>query len=206
MYARSTTFQARPGDIPAGVDCVHDEVTPALQTMPGFVGLSLLVDRESGHCILTTAWDSEEAMAASSETVRPLRARVAAAFSATASVDEWQIAALHRNHQAGPGACVRATWLKIRTDRYDQALDFYTASVLPKVGELDGFCSVSVMADPASRRAVISATYDSPAAMDSNRDAARSLRTNRLRDLGAEQLDVGEFELAIAGLRVPEMA
>ena len=128
------------------------------------------------------------------------------AFSATASVDEWQIAALHRDHQAGQGACVRATWLKIRTDRYNQALDFYTASVLPALEELDGFCSASVMTQPASRRAVISATYDSPAAMDRNRDAARSLRTERLRDIGAEQLDGGEFELAIAGLRVPEMA
>lgn len=206
MYARSTNFQARTGHIPAGIECVRDEVTPVLPTIPGFVGLSLLVDRESGHCILTTAWDSEDAMAASTDTVRPLRAGVAAAFNASASVDEWKIAALHRDHQAGEGACVRATWLRIRTDQYDQALDFYTASVLPAIEELDGFCSASVMTHPASRRAVISATYDSPAAMDSNRDAARSLRTNRLRDLGAEQLDVGEFELAIAGLRVPEMA
>ena len=65
---------------------------------------------------------------------------------------------------------------------------------------------VSVMAQPASRRAVISATYDSGEALDRNRDAARSLRTTRLRDLGAEQIDICEFELAIARLRVPEMA
>lgn len=206
MYARSTNFQARPEDIDAGIECVRREVTPALHTMPGFVGLSLMVDRESGQCILTTAWDSQDAMAASAETVRPLRARVATAFSASASVDEWHIAALHRNHQAGHDACVRVTWLKIRTDRYHQALDFYTASVLPAIEDLEGFCSASVMTHPASRRAVISATYDSPEAMDRNRDAARSVRTTRLRDLGAEQIDVGEFELVIAGLRVPEMA
>jgi hypothetical protein len=41
--------------------------------------------------------------------------------------------------------------------------------------------------------------------MDHNRDAARSLRTSRLRDLGAEQIYVGEFELAIARLHVPDM-
>ena len=38
-----------------------------------------------------------------------------------------------------------------------------------------------------------------------NGDQARSLRTARLRDLGADQFDVGEFELAIAHLRVPEL-
>jgi hypothetical protein len=42
--------------------------------------------------------------------------------------------------------------------------------------------------------------------MERSRDQARSLRTALLRDLGADQLDVGEFELAIARLRVPEMA
>ena len=74
------------------------------------------------------------------------------------------------------------------------------------IENLDGFCSASVMAQPASRRAVIPATYDSGEVLDRNRDAARSLRTTRLRDLGAEQIDICEFELAIARLRVPEMA
>lgn len=205
MYARTTNFQARPEDIDAGITCVRDEVISTLQTIPGFVGLSLMVNRESGHCILTTAWDSDDAMEASAETVRPLRAHSAAAFGATASVDEWQIAALHRDHRAGEGARVRATWLRVRPDRFSQALDFYTSSVLPAIEDLDGFCSASVLAQPSSRRAVISATYDGPEVLDRNREAARSLRTDMLRDLGAEQIDVGEFELAIAGLQVPEM-
>jgi hypothetical protein len=42
--------------------------------------------------------------------------------------------------------------------------------------------------------------------MERNREQARSLRTSLLRDLGADQQDVGEFELVIASLRVPEMA
>ena len=38
----------------------------------GYVGLSLLVDRESGRCIATSAWETEE-------TMRVERAAVAAA-------------------------------------------------------------------------------------------------------------------------------
>ena len=49
-------------------------------------------------------------------------------------------------------------------------------------------------------------TYDSQDAMGRNREQARSLRTSLLRDLGADQQDVGEFELVVANLRVPEMA
>ena len=184
----------------------RDEVMPALGAMAGCVGMSLLTDRESGRCIATTAWENMAAMHASADQVRPLRARAAKAFSATTSVDEWQIAALHRDHSSGDGACVRATWLKARPDQLDQTVEFYKATVLPEIEQLDGFCSTSLMSDRATGRAVVSTTYDSKDAMERSRDAARSLRTALLRDLGADQLDVGEFELAIARLRVPEMA
>jgi quinol monooxygenase YgiN len=179
---------------------------PVLQDMTGCIGLSLLADRESGRCIATTAWEDMAAMQASADQVRPLRARAAKAFNASTSVDEWHIAALHRDHRSGEGACVRATWLKARPDQFDQALQFYKATVLPEIEQLDGFCSTSLMSDRATGRAVVSTTYDSQDAMERNRDQARSLRTALLRDLGADQLDVGEFELAIAHLRVPEMA
>jgi hypothetical protein len=206
MHARSTTVQARVESIDAGIAHIRNEVMPALEQIDGCVGLSLLVDRESGRCIATSAWETEEAMRASAERVRPLRDRAAEMFGGSATVEEWEIAVLHRDHRTGDGACVRATWLRARPDQFDRAIEFYRTSVLPSMEELEGFCSASLMIDRASGRAVSSASFDSLDAMERNRDAARSLRTTRLRDLGAEQLDVGEFELAIAHLRVPEMA
>jgi quinol monooxygenase YgiN len=206
VYARSTTFAARPECIDAGIAVFRDEVMPALEDMAGWVGLSLLTDRESGRCILTTAWENSAAMHSSAEQVRPLRDRAAEVLGATDSVDEWEIAAVHRDHRSGEGACVRATWLKVRPDQFDRAVEFYKTSVLPEIEQLDGFCSTSMMTDRESGRAVVSTTYDSTEAMERSRDAARSLRTALLRDLGADQADVGEFDLAIAALRVPEMA
>jgi hypothetical protein len=41
--------------------------------------------------------------------------------------------------------------------------------------------------------------------MARNSDEASELRSRRARDLGAEIIDVAEFELAIARLRVPEL-
>lgn len=207
MYARSTTVEAQSDCIDAGIACIRDEVMPAVADLDGYVGMSLLVDREAGRCIATTAWRDAEAMRASAAHVVPLRQRAAEAFgTANPTVEEWEIAVLHRDHPSGDGACVRATWLKMRPDQFDRGVDFYRTSVLPAMDELEGFCSASLMIDRRSGRAVSSASFDSMAAMEHNRDAARSLRTARLRELGADQLDVGEFELAIARLRVPEMA
>jgi heme-degrading monooxygenase HmoA len=180
-------------------------VMPALQEIDGYVGLSLLVDRQSGRCIATSAWRTEEAMRASTEQVQPIRDRAAQIFGGSATVDEWEIGFLHRDHPSREGACVRATWLKIRPDQFAHAIEFYKTSVLPAIHELEGFCSASLMVDRASGRAVSSSTFDSLEAMERNGDRARSLRAGLLRDLGADQLDVGEFELALAHLRVPEL-
>ncbi|HZC91595.1 MAG TPA: antibiotic biosynthesis monooxygenase [Mycobacterium sp.] len=205
MYARSTTIQAQPSSIDAGIAHVRDAVMPAISGVYGCVGLSLLVDRESGRCIATTAWENEAAMRASAERARPVRDQAAETFGGSPMIDEWEIAVLHRDHRSGPGACVRATWLRVRPDQFDRAIGFYRESVLPAIEELDGFCSASLMIDRASWRAVSSSTFDSLEAMQRNEEQARSLRTARLRDLGADQHDVGEFELALAHLRVPEL-
>jgi quinol monooxygenase YgiN len=205
VYARSTTIQAQPSSIDAGIAHVRDEVMPALQNVDGCLGVSLLVDRGSGRCIATSSWENEQAMRASARAIRPVRDQAAQTFGGSPTVDEWEIAVLHRDHPSSPGAGVRATWLTMRPDQFDRAIEFYRESVLPAIGELDGFCSASLMIDRTSWRAVSSSTFDSVEAMQRNEERARSLRTARLRDLGADQFDVGEFELAIAHLRVPEL-
>ena len=208
MYARSTTIQAQPSSIDAGIAYLRDDALPALQEIDGCLGLSLLIDRESGRCIATSSWETQSAMYASADWVRPIREQATRALRGspdTARVDEWQIAMVHRDHYAHPGAAVRASWFKIRSAHFDAAIDFYKTSVLPAFEELDGFCSASLMTDHALGRAVSSITFDSSAAMHRNGDQTRSLRTALLRDLGADQYDVAEFELAMAHLRVPEL-
>ncbi|SOJ54758.1 hypothetical protein MSIMFB_02251 [Mycobacterium simulans] len=206
MYARSTTIQAQPLSVDIGIAHVRDVVMPALQEIDGCVGLSLLVDRQSGRCIATSAWESLAAMRASAERVAPIRDRAGLMFDGSVKVEEWEIALVHRDHHSHEGAYVRATWLKVVPDQVSRSLDFYRTYVLPEMERLDGFCSASMMVDhPSCRRAVSCSTFDSMDAMARNRDQATELRSRRVRELGAEVIDVAEFELAIAHLRVPEL-
>ncbi|RUP02920.1 MAG: hypothetical protein EKK34_21475 [Mycobacterium sp.] len=205
MFARSTTIQAQRSSINMGIEYVRDVVMPALDDMEGCLGLSLLVDRESGRCIATSSWETESAMQRSAERVWPVRYRAVEIFGGSAVVDQWRIAVLHRDHHSAPGACVRATWLRTRPEQFERGIDYYRWAVLPAIEEFDGFCSASLMVDQTSARAVVSVTYDSHEAMERCTDAARSMRTAMMRDLGLDQDDVGEFELALAHLRVPEL-
>ncbi|MEU4394550.1 antibiotic biosynthesis monooxygenase [Kribbella sp. NPDC023855] len=206
MYARSTTIMARPESIDAGMAEVRDSVMPMITQMEGCIGLSMLVDRSSGRCIVTSAWRSEEAMRATDEEVQPIRERIGEMLGGSSpQVDEWEIAVLHRDHQSAQGACVRVTWMQVDSADLDRAIDVYRLASLPRAEELAGFCSASLLVDRSSGRAVSSVTYDSLQAMESNRDAAAALRSAASKDAGAEVLDVGEFELALAHLRVPEL-
>jgi hypothetical protein len=207
VYARSTTIQAQPSSIADGIAYVRDEVMPELQAMGGYVGLSLLVDRDSGQCIATSAWETEDALLSSTEQAAPLREQAGLRFGgADVAVDLWEIGAMHREHHAGDGACVRATWIKMPRDQVDRAIDFYRTSVLPSLQDLGGFCSASFLLNRATGRGVSSATFDSRDAMDRCQESARELRNARTRELGADIVDVGEFELALAHLRLPELA
>jgi heme-degrading monooxygenase HmoA len=191
----------------AGIAHVRDEVMPAVKGIDGCIGISVLADRESGRCIITTAWQSEDAMRASAERASELRERARREFDGEVeNVDEWEIAILHRDHRSVDGACVRATWVKLPPDQLDGGIEFYKSRVLPDIEQLEGFCSASLLVDRASGHCVSSVTFDSREAMARNRQQSMELKNARTREAGAEELDEREFDLVLAHLRVPEMA
>lgn len=206
MYARSTTLQGPPGSIDAGIRMFNDEILPALRGMDGFVGESLIVDRETGLTIVTVAWATEQARAASADLVRPLRDRAAMALGATsAKVDEWEIAVMHRDHPSHEGACVRTTWSSFAAADTDRIVDYWKQTILPRLEAMDGFCSASFMVDRANGRGVGSMTLESRAALEATREPAAAVRSGATSDMGVTITDVHEFELAMAHLHVPEM-
>jgi quinol monooxygenase YgiN len=205
MFARSTTIQGQPSSIDAGIAHTRDSVMPALEGIDGCVGLSLMVDRTSGRCIVTSSWESEEAMHASEEAVRPIRDQAVELLGGTRQVEEWEIAAMHREHHAGEGACVRATWVKVDPDQIDRGIDFYKSTILPALDQLEGFCSGSLLVDRTSGRGVAAATFESAEALERNKDELDRIKDTGSQEANAEVLDQCDFELAVAHLRVPEM-
>jgi hypothetical protein len=206
VYARSTTVLAHLKSIDAGVAHIRDEVMPTLLGMEGCIGLSMLVDRNTGRCIATSAWRTREAMLASERQLRPVRDHVAEILGNRPQVDEWEIAVLHRDHTSGSGACVRASWVRMAPAQADRVVDVYRMGLLPVMQDYDGFCSASLLVDRASGLAVSSVSYDSLESMQRSREKSDALREAGAREAGVEIVEVCEFELALAHLRVPEMS
>ena len=209
MYIRSTEIQGEPAGIDAGLGLVREEIFPAVSAMDGCVGMSMLVDRQSGRCITTTAWSSEEAMQASAPAVRPLRDRAERALGSTSGryVHEWELAVVHRDHAAPEGACARLTWLSGGDlHMVDNAIDMYRMVVVPQIQDLSGFCSASLMIDRESGRVVSTAAFDSREALEASRAITTGIRERVVTELGAIVDSVEEMEVAFAHLHVPEMA
>jgi len=179
---------------------------PAAMALDGYIGLSMICDRLSGRCIATSAWSTQETLVTSEQLMAPMRHRAAEIFGSPPSIDNWEIAVLHRHATSGEGACVRCTWLQMDTARLTNAVETYRMATLPALEEMDGFCSASLMVDRGTGRAVSSATFASHDAMVASRPAAEILRTRTADDIGATVTDIQEFELALAHLHVPEMA
>jgi len=206
MYARSTSLRARPQSIDAGIAEVRDEVVPAIQEMDGFAGYSMMIDRESGRCILTTAWHDQRALVQSREMVLDLRRHAAETLGAsTPEVREWEIAALHRERPVAEGACARVTWLQVPTDRMDAQIQVYKEMVLPRLQDLAGFCSASLFVDRDEGRAAGAVVYESRDALMATREATTRIRSEAVQRMGAEVQEVAEFDVAMAHLRVPEL-
>ena len=205
MYARATTIQGQPAMVDAGIAYVRDRVMPSVLAMDGCVGLSLLVDRTSGRHIVTSAWETEEAMRATLSQTEPMRSEGARIFGGPAMVEAWEIAVLHRDHRSAQGAGVRASWFQSDPANLDRAIDSFKLASLPRIEELDGFCSASLLVQRDTGLCCVSTTYDSAQAMERNRDAATSVRKEGMQSAATQLLEVCEFELALAHLHVPEL-
>lgn len=205
MYARSTTIIAAPSTLDRGIAFVRDEVWPAVRAMDGSLGLSLVVDRETGRCIATTSWQSQDAVRSSAGNILALRERAVDLMGAAPpTVQEWEIASMHRAHPSEPGTWVRAAWSRVPPEMTDRAIEFYKSTLLPAIERMDGFASASLLVDRAAGRGVTSVAFDSREAMERTRDQADYLRGTSTSDVDVEFLDVAELELAFAHLHVPE--
>ncbi|MCW2740548.1 MAG: hypothetical protein JWR45_970 [Blastococcus sp.] len=204
MYARSTTVRGNPQAMDDGIAYVRDKVMPAVAQMDGCVGLSMLADRESGRCVVTTAWADADALHRSADGVMAMRRRAGEILQGETEVDEWEIAVLHRVHETHNGACARVIWSQGEPSAMDRWIDAFRMTMLPRVEGLPGFVSCSVMVNRMSGRTATAVTYDSRHSMDQAEQTGMALRQEFSSQLGMETVDEAAFDVCVAHLRVPE--
>ena len=160
----------------------------------------MLVDRETGQCILTSSWESEAALHASAERLVPIRDRAREVLGGSVRVDDWEVAVMRRTHH---GECCRVTWLE---GDVDAMAETFRTEMLPRVARSLGFGSASLLVNRSTGLGCATTTWETRAAMEASRSALDDMRSRRGNARSGPIVDVREFDLAYAHLHIPEMA
>jgi heme-degrading monooxygenase HmoA len=207
MYARSTTFRGNPNAIDDGIAYTRDTVLPTVQQMAGCVGLSMLVDRHTGRCVVTTSWDDAEAMRRGAAADRPLRATTISTVGGVeseAEVVEWAVGVLHRVRPAPQRAACRVIRTRGPIGQTDRVIEGFRTNIAPRIDDLPGFCSVSLLVAPEIGRCAVATVYEDRQTMNRAKGQAQAMREEFTTHMGMHITGVAEFDLALAHLRVPE--
>ena len=138
--------------------------------------------------------------------MKPLReGAIRALGSSTSDVDMWEVAVVHRDHATPEGACARVTWLSGDPSTAERAVDVYRMAVLPRLQELDGFCSASLLISREAGRVAGTVTFETREQLEASRQSAARIRERASGELGATVDDVAEMEVALAHLHLPEL-
>ena len=199
MHARSIIFLGKPANLDAGIAFVKNEVGPMLDQIDGCRGLSLLADRGTGQCIATSSWDSEAAMLASNEKLRPVRDRGRDVFGGSMQVDEWAITLMHRTHH---GESCRVSWLQGEADVLTKT---FRLGILPQLEQTRGFCSASLLVNRSSGLGCVTTGWKTRAEMQAAGPATDEISSRAMAEAGCEVLEVHAFDLVYAHLHVPQM-
>ena len=136
MFARSITITGDPAALDAGIAYVRDEVMPTVTALDGCIGLSMLVDRESGQCIVTSSW-SIRGVAWTPATCTWHRCDGAAerSWAARRRSRSGRSPCMHREHAATEGSCCRVTWMRLPQGEIDRGIEVYRSVAAARDGD-----------------------------------------------------------------------
>jgi heme-degrading monooxygenase HmoA len=204
MFLRSTVLQSHARRIDEGLGWARATALPLVESVEGNLGLSMLVSRASGRVILSSGWGTSALMHASEPMIAELRAEAGRIFAAQPTVEEWELAELHRVRRAEPGFACRSTRIELDPGDIDLLVEIYRTTSIPALDLLPGFCSAALLVDRDGGLGVSLVTWVSRDAMEASRARTAQIRQVSVEKAHARPTEVTELEIAIARLRLPD--
>jgi heme-degrading monooxygenase HmoA len=176
LHVRLNLITADPLLLGESVKYIEGEVRPAVQRLPGNLGMSLLANPESGAAVLESFWASDHAAAGSEKAVVPFRDEVARRVNGAVIAERYRIPVFEREAPLRGGEGVRLTRMEVGPSGFDDAVEAFGDTAVPWLAEAAGFRSALLFADPAAGHLISETVWQDPAALAAGPSAAAVVR------------------------------
>jgi heme-degrading monooxygenase HmoA len=203
MYGRLTRIKGSPDGLEESVRTFEKDVATPVRAEPGFRGLALMGNRQTGDAITIAYWEDRAAMEASAEKMKQIRAAHAAASggkTTITSVETGEIVSMERAGDPSAGTFARINTLDAKPDQIDAAIATYKAEVGPLLKSLPGFRSVVMSVNRETGRVVVGSVWASEQERDASEARVAELRKKTATTAGAPRADVELFEIVFADI------
>jgi heme-degrading monooxygenase HmoA len=195
MYARLVFITGDPARMDESIRYIEETARPAVRSMAGCRGMTLVADRERGKGLVATFWSSEEARTASEEGARSVRETAIQRFGGTGTIENYEVAVFHQKALPGPGSGVRVTFTEGDPPDVDLAIDAFRTTVVPRVELLPGFCRALLFVDRGRGRGVSAISFADQTGLVASRGAAASVRADATAKAHLSVRGVDEYEM-----------
>jgi hypothetical protein len=103
------------------------------------------------------------------------------------------------------GAAARVISTRAPLGQADRSIDAFRSIIVPRVGDLAGFCSISFFVNRETGRCSIATVYEDRQTRSRSKGQAQAMREEFTQHMGMHVTDVTEYDVALSHLRVPEL-
>ena len=205
MYLRVTAFRSDPTTIDKGIDFLKAQIIPSLKKMPGFLGVTCIVDRQKGEAAASTLWESLEAMNNAEKIGSDSRLKSSEATGLeVVDVDRFEMTVLEMPAPNAPlPSYTRLTTAYHDPKNADSVTKQLREAVLPKLKSQPGFRAFAAGINRMTGRGFTTSSWDTPQYREASHTAVADQRQKTIDSGGLYGLEVANVETVVADVKLP---
>src|SRR5215831_18335912 len=136
MFARVTAVRSDPARVEQGIAGFKERVAPMVRAAPGYAGIAMLVDRDSGDGFGVTYWDTLADLNAAEQLGQQVRRQSTEATGAEViDVDRFEMVLVNRAAEPSAPVFSRVNQLYADPQRIEEAIAFVRDRAIPTVSK-----------------------------------------------------------------------
>jgi len=203
MRARVNLITADPDRMAGTIGYIKTSVRPAVGSMDGSLGLSLLAAQEGGVAIVESFWATYDDFGLSAEFTAEVRRELARRVKRTVTAENYEVPVFEQRAPLRSGDAVRLTWVEAKLPGVLDVTEVYGDTAVPRLAESPGFRDALLFASPARGHLISHTVWRDPAARAAGPNVAGIIRSGVLAEAGCEIRAIEDYSLVFSSARKP---